>query len=67
MKKEQLYIKIASLPASLREEVAHFIDDLLQQNKEFTTIKRVPNKAKGKVAMKSNFDDPLPGLESYRK
>lgn len=67
MKKEQLYIKIASLPAELREEVIHFIDDLLQQNMGHTKIKRVPNKAKGKVAIKSNFDDPLPGLEPYSK
>jgi hypothetical protein len=63
----QLYTKLVSLPPHQRAEVADFIEFLSQRNKkELPKHKRVVfGMAKGLIAMKDNFDDPIDGFEDY--
>jgi len=66
MSELQLYLKLSSLPFSLRSEVADFIDSLkVKQQKIKQANKRSPGKAKGLLEIKDNFDDPIEGFSDY--
>ena len=62
----QLYTKLSSLPANLKQEVEDFIDFLkLKSKKESMPIKRKPGLAKDLIKMKDNFDEPIEGFKDY--
>jgi hypothetical protein len=63
----QLYNKIAGLPVHLKDEAADFIDFLNQRTKQRTNKpnKRTAGLAKGLIAMKDNFDDPIEVFNEY--
>ncbi len=65
----QLYTKLSNLPASLKGEVADFIDFLVfkSKTKPKKMANRVAGKAKGLIVMKTDFDDPIPGFEEYTR
>ncbi|NEN24514.1 DUF2281 domain-containing protein [Cryomorpha ignava] len=65
----QLYAKLAELPSSLKAEVSDFIDYLKfrSKKKDKQNSKRIAGKAKGLIAMKDNFDDPIEGFDPYLK
>ena len=65
----QLYTKISELPSNLKSEVADFVDFLKYKLKkiEIKNTKRLPGKAKGLIAMKDNFDEPIEGFKDYLK
>jgi hypothetical protein len=68
MHNSDLYIKYAELPQKMKEEVHDFVDFLLTKGKKGSK----PNKprqaglAKGLIAMKENFDDPIGDFKEYR-
>lgn len=49
----------------MKEEVMHFIDFLLNKNKNQPPPKRKFGSAKGKIKMHKNFDDPLEDFKDY--
>ncbi len=60
MTDNQLHNKLSDLPANLKSEVAEFIDFLKYRSKrESRSAKRLAGKAKGLIAMKNNFDEPI--------
>ena len=61
----QLYQELSSLPDSLKKEVVDFIA-FLKQKKDPKQKKRILGLAKGKIVIKDNFDDPIPGFEEYQ-
>jgi hypothetical protein len=65
----QLLTKLSALPPHLQAEVADFIDFLsqkeLKKKSDPPRRKMIPGLAKGKIRMKKNFDDPIPGFEEY--
>ena len=63
----QLYTKLAGLPLNLKNEVEDFIDFLKYKSlkKSFKLNKRIAGQAKGLIAMKDNFDDPIDGFKEY--
>jgi hypothetical protein len=70
----QLLTKLSALPPHLQAEVADFIDFLSQKQLVGQDSKSVEENArrpirfglaKGKIRMKKNFDDPIPGFEEY--
>lgn len=63
----QLYTKLSSLPANLKNEVADFIDFIKSKsNNKMTSPKcRPAGLAKGLILMKDNFDDPIEGFNEY--
>jgi hypothetical protein len=63
----QLYTKLSSLPLNLKAEVSDFIDFLKYRSgkKNSKLKKRVAGEAKGLIAMKINFDDPIEGFKEY--
>lgn len=69
MSDAQLLAKLSNLPASLKREVADFIDFLVYKSKagEKKARVRVAGKAKGLIEVKPDFDDPIPGFEDYTR
>ena len=63
----QLYTKLSGLPLNLKDEVADFIDFLKFKSlkKSLKMNKRIAGQAKGLIAMKDNFDDPIEGFKEY--
>jgi len=62
----QLYQELSSLPDSLKQEAADFIAFLKQKVQATEPQKRPLGLAKGKIFIKDNFDDPIPGFEAYQ-
>ncbi len=62
----QLYRELTSLPESLKQEAAKFIALLKQKAQSEQKKVRPLGLAKGKIIIKPNFDDPIPGLEEYQ-
>lgn len=62
----QLYKELSSLPDSLKKEVADFIAFLKQKAQPKERTIRTLGLAKGKIVIKDNFDDPIPGIEEYQ-
>ena len=65
-----LYKKLDSLPASMKEEVADFIDFLAtkaKKKKSLTSksVKPTFGSAKGLFTMCHDFDDPLDDFQEY--
>jgi len=60
----QVYNDLISLPDSLKQEAIDFISFLKQKTK-LKQKKRPLGLAKGKIVIKENFDDPIPGFEEY--
>lgn len=65
----QLYTKLSGLPSNLKSEVADFIDFLNFKSKkgDSKNATRISGKAKGLIAIKDNFDDPIEGFSDYLK
>ncbi len=61
----QLYKELITLPDSLKKEVVDFIS-FLKEKKQRETKKRTLGLAKGKIIIRKNFDDPIPGFEEYQ-
>ena len=66
MSDAQLYKELSSLPDSLKQEVADFIAFLKQKAQPKEKKQRILGLAKGKIVIKDNFDDPIPGFEEYQ-
>ena len=62
----QLYQELSSLPESLKQEVADFIAFLKQRTFIKDKKTRPLGLAKGKIIIKNNFDDPIPGIDDYQ-
>lgn len=63
----QLYTQISSLPSELQKKVAEYVAFLKYQSvKPPQKNTRVAGLAKGMIAMKENFDDPLEDFQAYR-
>lgn len=61
----QLYTKLSDLPQSLKKKVSDYIDMLKEKQVTSNNVKRKAGLAKGIINIKSDFDDPIEGFESY--
>lgn len=62
----QLYTKISSLPAHLKNEVSDFVEFLKQKSKAGANIKeRKFGYAKDFFSMSPDFDEPLDDFKDY--
>jgi hypothetical protein len=61
-----IYTKLETLPANLKQEVSDFIDFLIQKStpKKKKIVPRFGS-AKGKIKMASDFDAPLDDFKEY--
>lgn len=61
-----IYTKLESLPANLKQEVSDFIDFLIQKS-EMQKKENHPQfgSAKGKIKMAPDFDAPLDDFKEY--
>jgi hypothetical protein len=66
MTDQQLYKELSSLPDSLKQEVVDFIAFLKQKAHPKENKLRPLGLARGKIIIKDNFDDPIPGIEEYQ-
>lgn len=62
----QLYTKLSDLPQSLKKKVSDYIDMLKEKQVTSNNVKRKAGLAKGIINIKSDFDDPIEGFESYK-
>ena len=62
----QLFSEFSSLPEHLKVEVGHFIAFLKTKIKPAVSDTRTLGLAKGKIVIRDNFDDPVPGFELYQ-
>ena len=62
-----IYIKVATLPDDLKDEVGNFIDLLKSKAQEKKGIKtsRKAGLAKGLIRMRKDFDEPLDDFKEY--
>ena len=61
-----LYDKLARLPENLKVEVLHFIDFLLQKDKQSGSSKKPKfGSGKGMFKIKPGFDEPLQDFRDY--
>ena len=61
-----LHEKLDSLPGNLQQQVADFIDFLIERSAVKTTkIVPHPGSAKGKIRMAADFDEPLEDFKDY--
>ncbi len=62
-----IYIKLATLPDELKNEVNNFVDLLKSKAQGKTEIKasRKAGLAKGLIQMKEDFDEPLDDFKEY--
>lgn len=66
MTNTSLKLEINSLPKTLREEVADFVEFLKQKSKTKSKLKtREFGFAKGKIKLSSDFDQPLDEFKNY--
>jgi hypothetical protein len=66
MTNTSLKIEINSLPKSLRDEVADFVEFLKQKSKTKSNLKaREFGYAKGKIKLADDFDEPLDEFNNY--
>ena len=66
MTNTSLKIEINSLPKSLRDEVADFVEFLKNKSKSRPAIKRREfGYAKGKIKLSKDFDQPLDIFNEY--
>jgi hypothetical protein len=66
MTNTSLKIDINSLPKSLRDEVADFVEFLKKKTKTKSNLKtREFGFAKGKIKLASDFDEPLDEFNNY--
>ena len=66
MTNTSLKLEINSLPKSLRDEVADFVDFLKKKTKTKSKLKtREFGFAKGKIKLSSDFDAPLDEFNEY--
>lgn len=66
MSSMDLYIKLTTLPADLRKEVADFLDSLLNRKKPEPSKKGgIPGLAKGRIVIADDFDEPLDDFKPY--
>ncbi len=62
----QLFKELVSLPETMKQEAADFIARLKKKIPAKEATKRPLGLAKGKIVIKDNFDDPIPGFEPYQ-
>ena len=62
-----IYIKVATLPDDLKNQVGNFVDYLKSttQIKEQVKASRKAGLAKGLIQMKEDFDEPLDDFKEY--
>ena len=64
-----LYSKLANLPDNMREEVANYIDSLLNKAKKEKITKPTPSpkfgSGKGLFKMNKGFNEPLDDFKEY--
>lgn len=62
-----IYIKVATLPDDLKNEVSNYVDFLKfkTQGEEPTKTDRKAGLAKGLIQMKEDFDAPLDDFKEY--
>ena len=62
-----IYIKVATLPDDLKNQVGNFVDYLKSttQIKEQVKTSRKAGLAKGLIQMKEDFDEPLDDFKEY--
>lgn len=62
-----IYIKVATLPDDLKDEVSSYVDYLKSktQAKEPIKTSRKAGLAKGLIQMKEDFDEPLDDFKEY--
>ena len=62
-----IYIKVATLPDDLKNEVDSFVDYLKTktQREEQNKVPRKAGLAKGLIRMKEDFDEPLDDFKEY--
>lgn len=66
MTNTSLKIEINSLPKTLRDEVADFVEFLKQKSKSKPNLKsREFGYAKGKIKLADDFDEPLDEFNKY--
>lgn len=66
MTNTSLKIEINSLPKTLRDEVADFVEFLKQKSKTKSNLKtREFGYAKGKIKLADDFDEPLDEFNNY--
>jgi Protein of unknown function (DUF2281) len=66
MTNTSLKIEINSLPKTLRDEVADFVEFLKKKSKTKSKLKvREFGYAKGKIKLSSDFDEPLDEFKNY--
>jgi len=66
MTNTSLKIELNSLPKSIRDEVADFVEFLKSKSKKKSKLKaREFGYAKGKIKLSSDFDEPLDVFNSY--
>ena len=66
MTNTSLKIEINSLPKTLRDEVADFVEFLKKKSKPKSTLKaREFGYAKGKIKLSKDFDEPLEEFNNY--
>ena len=66
MTSTSLKIDLNSLPKSIRDEVADFVEFLKKKNKTKTKLKaREFGFAKGKIKLSDDFDAPLDEFKAY--
>ena len=61
----QLIKEVSALPVHLKQEVADFVAFLKDKYFTDSASPRRLDQAKGKIILKDNFDDPIPGMEAY--
>ena len=62
-----IYIKVAMLPDDLKNEVGNYVDYLkskVQGNEQVRTSRKA-GLAKGLIAIKEDFDEPLDDFKEY--
>ncbi len=66
MTNTSLKIEINSLPKSLRDEVANFVEFLKKKTQTKSKLKsREFGYAKGKIELSNDFDEPLDSFKEY--
>jgi hypothetical protein len=66
MTNSSLKIEINSLPKTLRDEVANFVEFLKKKSKAKSALKtREFGYAKGKIVLSEDFDAPLNEFDNY--
>lgn len=65
MSTKTLLSTIENLPPELQKEIGLYVQQLLKKSEKKTSQRGGYGSLKGMIKMKDNFDDPIPGFESY--